>query len=135
VSDYLKPIPTPSEDSKPYWEAARNHELKLQKCRACGAFWFPPGAVCSECTSDAYDWTPVSGKGKVFSFVVFHRSYHPGFNEELPYVVGCIELNEGPRLLSNVVGCKPDEVRCDMPVEVTFEDITAEITLPKFRPC
>lgn len=135
MSDYLKPIPTPSEDSKPYWEAARHHELKLQKCRICGAFWFPPGAVCAECTSDVYDWTPVSGKGKVFSFVVFHRAYHPGFKEELPYVVGCIELDEGPRLLSNVVGCKPDEVRCDMPVEVTFEDITAEITLPKFRPC
>lgn len=134
MSDYTKPIPLPTEDSKPYWEAARNHELKLQQCRDCGAFWFPPGAVCAECTSDSYDWRAVSGNGKVFSFVIFHRPYHPGFKDELPYVVGCIELDEGPRLLSNVIGCKPEDVHCDMPVEVTFEDISEEISLPKFRP-
>ena len=134
MSDYAKPIPTPSEDSRPYWEAARNHELKLQQCGACSAFRFPPAEVCSECTSDAYDWNPVSGKGRVFSFVIYHRAYHPGFQGEIPYVVGVIELDEGPRMLSNVVGCKPEEVRCDMPVEVTFEDITDEMSLPKFQP-
>ena len=62
MSDYAKPIPTPSEDSRPYWEATKNHELKLQQCRECNAFRFPPAEVCSECTSDAYDWKPVSGK-------------------------------------------------------------------------
>ena len=134
MSDYAKPIPTPSEDSRPYWEATRNHELKLQQCRVCKAFRFPPAEVCPECTSDAYDWNPVSGKGRVFSFVIYHRAYHPGFQDEIPYVVGVIELDEGPRMLSNVVGCKPEEVRCDMPVEVAFEDITDEMSLPKFRP-
>ncbi len=134
MSDYAKPIPTPSEDSRPYWEAAKNHQLKLQQCRACNAFRFPPAEVCSECTSDAYDWNPVSGKGRVFSFVIYHRAYHPGFQGEIPYVVGVIELDEGPRMLSNVVGCKPEEVRCDMPVEVAFEDITDEMSLPKFQP-
>ena len=134
MSDYAKPIPTPSEDSGPYWEAARNHELKLQQCRKCSAFRFPPAEVCSECTSEAYDWKPVSGKGRVFSFVIYHRAYHPGFQDEIPYVVGVIELDEGARMLSNVIGCKPEEVRCDMPVEVAFEDITEEMSLPKFRP-
>jgi len=134
MSDYAKPIPTPSEDSVPYWEATKKHKLKVQKCRDCPSFWFPPAEVCSECTSDAYDWTAVSGKGRVFSFVIYHRAYHPGFKEELPYVVAVIELDEGPRMLSNVIGCKPEEVRCDMPVEVVFEDITDEVTLPKFRP-
>ncbi len=134
MSDYAKPIPTPSEDSVPFWEAAKGHELKLQQCGACNAFRFPPAEVCSECTSDAYEWKPVSGKGRVFSFVIYHRAYHPGFKEELPYVVAVIELDEGPRMLSNVMGCKPEEVRCDMPVEVAFEDITDEMTLPKFRP-
>ena len=90
--------------------------------------------MCSECTSDAYDWKPVSGKGRVFSFVIYHRAYHPGFQDEIPYVVGVIELDEGARMLSNVIGCKPEEVRCDMPVEVAFEDITDEMSLPKFRP-
>ena len=134
MSDYAKPIPTPSEDSRPYWEATKTHELKLQQCRVCGAFRFPPAEVCPECTSEDYEWKPVSGKGRVFSFVIYHRAYHPGFKEELPYVVAVIELDEGPRMLSNVTGCKPEEVRCDMPVEVTYEDITDEMTLPKFRP-
>jgi len=134
VSDYAKPIPTPSEDSRPYWEAVRNHELKLQQCRECSAFRFPPAEVCSECTADAYDWQPVSGKGRVFSFVIYYRAYHPGFRDELPYVVAVIELDEGPRMLSNVIGCKPEEVRCDMPVAVTFEDITDEASLPRFQP-
>ena len=134
MSDYAKPIPTPSEDSRPYWEATKTHEMKLQQCRACGAFRFPPAEVCPECTSEDYEWKPVSGKGRVFSFVIYHRAYHPGFQEELPYVVAVIELDEGPRMLSNVIGCKPEEVRCDMPVEVTYEDITDEMTLPKFRP-
>jgi uncharacterized OB-fold protein len=134
MSDYAKPIPTPSEDSRPYWEATKNHQLKLQQCLVCGAFRFPPGEVCPECTSEAYEWKPVSGKAKVFSFVVYHRAYHPGFKEELPYVVAVIELDEGPRMLSNVIGCKPEDVRCDMPVEVAFEDITDEVALPKFRP-
>lgn len=134
MSDYAKPIPTPSEDSRPYWEAARNHELKLQQCCACSAFRFPPAEVCSECICDDYEWKPVSGKGRVFSFVIYHRAYHPGFADELPYVVAVIELDEGPRMLSNVTGCKPEEVRCDMPVEVVFEDITEEMTVPKFQP-
>ena len=134
MSDYAKPIPTPSVDSVPYWEAVKCHELKLQQCLVCGAFRFPPAEVCSECTSDAYEWKPVSGKGRVFSFVTYHRAYHPGFKEELPYVVAVIELEEGPRMLSNVIGCKPEDVRCDMPVEVAYEDITDEMTLPKFRP-
>ncbi len=134
MSDYAKPIPTPSEDSRIYWEATKNHELKLQQCRVCGAFRFPPAEVCPECTSDAYDWKPVSGKGRVFSFVIYHRAYQRGFADELPYVVAVIELDEGPRMLSNVTGCKPEEVRCDMPVEVVYEDITDEVSLPKFRP-
>ncbi|MCY4487456.1 MAG: Zn-ribbon domain-containing OB-fold protein [Deltaproteobacteria bacterium] len=134
MSDYAKPIPTPSEDSQVYWEATKNHEMKLQQCRRCGAFRFPPGEVCPECTSDEYDWTPVSGKGRVFSFVIYHRAYQRGFADELPYVVAVIELDEGARMLSNVTGCKPEEVRCDMPVEVVYEDITDEVTLPKFRP-
>ena len=134
MSEYAKPIPTPSEDSQTYWDATRNHELKLQQCGECSAFRFPPAEVCSECTAEAYQWKPVSGKGRVFSFVIYHRAFHRGFADELPYVVAVIELDEGPRMLSNVTGCKPEEVRCDMPVEVTYEDITGEMTLPKFRP-
>ena len=130
---YTKPVPVPSEDSKPFWEAARNGQLQLQHCVDCGAYRFPPSVLCPECSSLSSEWTPVSGRGKVYSFVVFHRAYHPGFEGDLPYAVACIELEEGPRLLSNIVGIAPEQVRCDMPVEVVFEQITPDISLPKFR--
>ncbi len=133
MSEYTKPIPVPSEDSRPYWEAARKHELKLQKCSDCGAFRLPPSVVCPECTSMSAEWAAVSGRGRIYSFVIFHRAYHPAFKDDIPYAVAVIELEEGPRLLSNVVGCSPDEIRCDMSLEVYFEDITPEITLPKFK--
>lgn len=129
-----KPVPVPSEDSKPYWEAAGQGELKLQRCLDCGAFRFPPAVLCPECSSRSAEWTAVSGRGKVYSYVVFHRAYHPAFAADLPYAVACIELEEGPRLLSNVVGVGPDGIRCDMPVEVVFEPVSGEISLPKFRP-
>ena len=135
MSEYAKPIPTPSEDSQVYWEAAKNHELKLQQCRRVRRLPVPArGGVPRVHLRRAYDWKPVSGKGRVFSFVIYHRAYHRGFADEIPYVVAVIELDEGPRMLSNVTGCKPEEVRCDMPVEVVYEDITDEMTLPKFRP-
>ncbi len=80
------------------------------------------------------EWTKLSGRGKVYSFVIFHRAYHKAFEKDLPYAVAVIELAEGSRLLSNLVGIAPDRIRCDMPVEVIFEDITPDATLPKFRP-
>ena len=131
---YTKPIPIVIDENRPFWEATRRKELLLQCCRDCGAYRFPPNILCVECSSTAFDWKPVSGRGKVYSFVIFHRAYHPGFADELPYAVACIELAEGPRLMSNIVGIPPGEVRCDMPVEVVFEEITDEISLPKFRP-
>ena len=131
---YRKPLPIPSELSRPFWEACRRHELLMQCCRSCGVFRFPPAVLCPECLSKEAEWKQSSGKGKIFSFVVFHRLYHPGFEGELPYTVALIELEEGPRLVSNVVGCPPAAVACDMPVEVVFEDVTPEVTLPTFRP-
>jgi len=90
--------------------------------------------ICPLCYSRDTQWIVASGKGKVYTFVVYHVAYHPGFKDDVPYVVAVVELEEGPHLLTNIVGCKPDEVRCDMPVEVTWEDITEEFSLPQFRP-
>lgn len=134
MSEYTKPVPVPSEDTEPYWAAAKNHELKLQRCDSCEAFRFPPGPVCPECTALGGQWAKLSGKGKVHSFVVFHRAFHKAFEKDVPYAVALVALDEGPRILSNVVGLPPDRLRCDMPVEVVFEDVTPEATLPKFRP-
>ncbi len=133
-SAYAKPIPVPSHESRPFWEALRQHKLTMPKCSACGHRWFPPTLLCPSCRSAEVVWEPVSGRGKVFSFVNFHRNYHKGFADERPYCVAVVALEEGPRMISNVIGIAPDEVRCDMPVEVVFEDITETATLAKFKP-
>jgi len=131
---YQKPIPVASPESKPYWDALRQHRLLIPRCASCGHRWFPPSLLCPNCNSADTTWSEVAGRGKVFSYVVFHRVYHPGFAGEVPYVVALVELEEGPRMLSNIVGIPPEQVACEMPVRVVFEDITGEATLPKFVP-
>jgi uncharacterized OB-fold protein len=126
--------PRPTSESKPFWDACARHELFIQRCDSCGRFWFPPSNRCQHCWSDASAWTPVSGCGELFSFTVYHRAYAPELVEQLPYVVGVVELEEGPRLITNIVGCEPDQVRVGMPVEVVFRDISEGVTLHAFRP-
>jgi uncharacterized OB-fold protein len=134
AKSYRKPLPRIDEESRGYWEALARHELYLQRCRACGTFRFYPRALCPSCLSDATEWVRASGRGTVYSFTVTYQNQAPGFREEVPYVLAIVELAEGVRLMTNVVGSSPDAVRIGMPVEVVFEDVTPEITLPKFRP-
>ena len=103
-------------------EAAKEHRLELPKCNACG-FWFPPSQSCPHCLAADFAFKPVSGRGTVFSFVTFHRVHHPAFASEVPYVVALVELEEGPRLVSNIVGIPVDKVKCEMPVKVVFDDV------------
>jgi Predicted nucleic-acid-binding protein containing a Zn-ribbon len=86
------------------------------------------------CYSYDTEWIVASGRGKVYTFAVYHQVYHESFRNDIPYVTAVIELEEGPHILSNIVGCSIDQVRCDMPVEVVWEDVTEEFSLPKFRP-
>jgi uncharacterized protein len=134
MAEYKKPIPVSSIESKPYWEGLRKHRLLIQRCNACRQHWFPPSTHCPSCSSADFSWTPVSGRGKIFSYVVYHRVYHPGFANEVPYTVALVELEEGPRMISNVIGIPSDKVVCDMPVQVVYEDINEAATLPKFTP-
>ena len=129
-----KPRPRPAPESVPYWEAAKNHRLEIQRCNVCEHFWFPPSGSCPNCLASDFTWTQVSGNGKVYSFVTYHRVYHPAWEGEMPYVVALIELEEGPRLLSNIVGIPHDQVQCEMPVKVVFDDIAPGVSLPKFTP-
>ncbi|MDB5507956.1 MAG: hypothetical protein JWL93_425 [Hyphomicrobiales bacterium] len=129
-----KPKPRPAPESLPYWQAAREHRLTLPRCLSCERFWFPPSRTCPHCLSPELEFQDVSGRGKVYSFVTFHRVYHPAFEHEVPYVVALVELEEGPRLLTNILDIPPQDVRCDMPVEVVFDDLDAEFSIPKFRP-
>ena len=129
-----KPIPRPAPESVRYWQAAKEHRLEIPHCNACGKFWFPPSQSCPHCLSTDFAFVPVSGRGKVFTFVTFHRVYHPAFAKEVPYVVALVELDEGPRLLTNIVGVKPENVACEMPVKVVFDDVSEDVSVPKFAP-
>jgi len=133
--EYNKPLPNMNGDSKEFWTGCKEHELRFQKCQACGHVRWPASIICPMCYSKDTKWIIAEGIGKVYTFVVYHVAYDAAFENDLPYVVADVELEEGPRLLTNIVGCRPDEVRCEMPVEVTWEDITEEFSLPKFRPC
>lgn len=129
-----KPLPRPSAESQPFWDAARAHKLKLQKCNSCGEFWFPPSARCAHCLGGDFAWTEVKGTGRVFSFVTYRRLYHKGWEDDLPYVVAVVELDEGPRLLSAISGIPAEAVACDMRVKVVFDDVADGVSLPKFAP-
>jgi uncharacterized protein len=126
-----KPQPNPSAESAPYWAAAKERRLVLQHCNACGKCWFPPSRRCAHCLSTDFDWQESRGQGRVYSFVVFHRVYHPAYESEVPYAVAIIELDEGPRLLANIVGTAPEAIRCDERVRVVFEE-RGEHTIPQF---
>ena len=134
MPDYTKPIPTVTPEMRPFYEAAKRHELAMQRCDSCGVHRFPAREMCSHCLSSNSSWVKVSGKGEVFSFNVMHQVYHPGFAAEAPYAVVLVKLAEGAKLNTNLVGVKPHDIKIGMPVEVVFEDITDEVTLPKFRP-
>ncbi len=132
--EYQKPLPYISELSRPYWNAAKRHELALQRCQECGHHRYPAGDTCPRCLSDRLAWVKASGRGTVYSWVVFHQVYHPAFADDAPYAVAVVELEEGARLVSNLVNCKAEDIEIGMPVEVVFDDVTEEITLPKFQP-
>lgn len=127
-----KPLPRPAPESLPFWEGAKRQTLMLPFCRSCQRFWFPPSNRCRRCLSDSFEWRETSGKGRVYSFVVFHRVYHPAFEADIPYVVAVVELDEGPRLLSNIVGAPVDGVHCDARVEVVFET-AGDWVIPRFK--
>jgi uncharacterized protein len=134
MPEYNKPIPVPSAESQAYWDGLRDRKLLMPRCDACGKYWFPPSLLCPHCNATKWTWTSTSGRGRIFSYVVYHRIYHPGFADEVPYAVAVIELDEGPRMVSNVIGIAPDKVACDLRVEVVYQPITDTITLPKFKP-
>jgi uncharacterized OB-fold protein len=134
AGSYKKPLPRIDEESRGYWEALQRHELYFQRCRDCGAKRFYPRAVCPVCLSSSTEWVRASGRGTVYTFTVTFQNQAPGFREELPYVLAVVELAEGIRMITNIVGGAPSEMRIGMPVEVVFDDVTPEVTLAKFRP-
>jgi hypothetical protein len=132
--NYKKPIPTPDEASQPFFDGAREHRLMIQQCTTCGAVMWPVKSRCNNCLSPTVNWVQASGKGTLYTFALMHQLYHPGFADEVPYNIVQVDLEEGLRITSNVVGCSNDDLQIGMPLEVTFDDITDEVTLPRFKP-
>jgi uncharacterized protein len=125
-----RPRPATGADSAPFWEFARRGELRAQRCTGCGTLRLPPGPVCPRCWTDAHEWAALSGRGVVQSWVVFHRQYHAAF--PVPYVVALVELDEGPRIESRLVGAEPAELRWRLPVELVWDEYDG-IAVPAFR--
>ena len=128
-----RPRPRIDEENKWFFEAAGRRELYLQKCRACGAVRYHPRALCPSCLGADTEYVRASGRGRVHTFTVTWQNQAPGFREELPYVMAYVELSEGPRVLTNVVGTPVGEIEIGMPVVVDFEDFDEGLALPKFR--
>ena len=129
---YDKPLPIIDPDTAPYWKAAKNHKLLLKRCSACGKAHFYPRELCPHCHADTVDWIEARGTGSIYIFTVARRPAGPAFKPDAPYVVAIIELDEGARMMTNIVGCPPDSVKIGQRVSVVFEDVTDEISLPKF---
>ena len=127
-------LPQPTEDSQPFWDALKSHRLDLQKCADCGKIRHYPRPVCPYCHSMAVDWTTASGKGTVHSWTVSYQAFHPAFQDVLPIVVATVDLDEGVRMNCRLEGVAPDEIEIGLPVEIDFEDVDDEVTLPFFRP-
>lgn len=123
--------PLIDDDSRQFWEGAKNHKLMIQRCADCDKFIFYPRIICPHCYSEQVSWVEASGLGRIHSYTVIHRAAPP-FNEQAPYVVAIIELNEGVRMVSRVVGDR-DKISIDKQVSVVFEKIDDEVTLPYFQ--
>lgn len=128
---HLAPKPTP--ETQPFWDGTKRRELLLPRCQECSKCHLYPRPICPFCWSDKLEWIKASGKGKLHTFSIPQR---PVLGIPVPFIAAIVELEEGPRIATNIVGVDPDpqNLRCDMAVEVVFEDLTDAITLPKFRP-
>ncbi|MBU1276113.1 MAG: Zn-ribbon domain-containing OB-fold protein [Proteobacteria bacterium] len=134
MSTNQKPGPVVNEWARPYWDYAKQNKFCLQQCNDCGKHIFYPRIACPHCGSSDVKWVEVSGKGRIYSYTVVENNAPSAFQADVPYVVAIIKLEEGVQLLSNVVECDPYQLEFDMPVEVVFEKLDEEVTLPKFRP-
>jgi uncharacterized OB-fold protein len=135
--DIDRPLPHPmTPEARPFWDGCREGKLMLPKCRECGHVFFYPRVVCPKCHARSLTWVESRGRGTLYSFEIAYQAFQKAWKIKPPYVLAMVELDEGPRILSNLINVEPDPkaLRCDMPVEVVFTKVTDEITLPLFQP-
>ena len=132
---YRKPVPVATPESDFFWDKTRKHELWIQKCVDCDTAFFYPRMICPDCLEDKIEWFKTSGKVFLYTYMINHRP-PPGFEDEAPYAIAIVQLDEGPRMMTNIVGIEntPENLVLDMPLEVVFQDIVDDMSLPKWRP-
>jgi len=136
MKGYDKPLPRPTEETREFWEGCKRGELLMQRCKNCGTYRFFPRPMCHLCNSLDREWAKVSGKGKLFSWVVCNRAFHPAFVDDVPYIVANVQLDEQDdlRISGNLIDISPEDVEPFMRVEVFFERVTEDFALPKWKP-
>ncbi len=134
--EYTKPLPRPvnEELTRPFWDAVKNHRLVMPHCKHCANLFFYPREQCPNCYSSDTEWVIVSGKGRLYAFTVVYQPSNPVFQPDTPDIYAIVQLDEGPRIPTNLVDCELADAQIDMPVEVAFEDVSDDATLVKFRP-
>lgn len=134
MADYAKPLPNITEDVEPFWTAAKAHTLSMPRCQDCDEVIWPLSPVCPACLGDNLEWTALSGRGVLWSWVNFHQGFNQEWAKESPYNVAHVRLEEGPIFLTNIVEAEDEALEVGMAVEVVFDDVTDEVSIPKFRP-
>lgn len=129
-----RPLPGIHTDNERYWASAHQRALELPHCASCGEVFYPLSNRCRNCLSTSLQWRPVSGKAKLVTWNVMHQLYDPAFKDLVPYIVGVVELEEGARMITNIVGVDPRELVLEMPLTLDYIDVSPEVTLPVYRP-
>jgi len=128
-----RPAPIPDPETEPYWQAVNEGRLTVQRCTVCGKSQLYPRWRCLRCRGQV-EWVEATGGGTVYSFTVIRQNFSRSFRHLIPYVVALVDLDEGPRLMTNLVGVDPDDVRIGMRVRVKFEQVSEEASVPLFEP-
>ena len=128
-----RPAPPKTELSQGFWDAVENDSLSVQKCADCDTLRHYPQPFCPACQSNEFGWQPVSGRGEIYSYTVAHRAFHPAWKQHVPYVIATIELEEGIRMVCDLLDVEPDRVAIGQRVEVTFAEIPGQGRMPRFE--
>jgi uncharacterized OB-fold protein len=136
ASDYIKPLPVKQPESEHYWKQAGDEKLVIQKCSDCREAQFYPRVLCVHCGGRSLEWIESNGRATLFTFAIVHVPPVPGFTGDVPYVTAIVELEEGVKMPSQIIGIEPDpdQIRIGMSLQVVFDQVTDEIALPKFEP-
>lgn len=133
MSEYNKPLPGLDGLTKEFYDFCKQEDLHFQRCSSCNTFRHVPREMCAQCNSFDWEWVRASGKGTVYTWTVVERALHPAFMEDTPMAPVVVEMEEGVRLLANMLDCPPDQLEIGMPVTIAYEAVTDEVTLPRFR--